>query len=65
MEILLNTEIIALNQDSLGVAGDLIAKEGPQEVCSFGSCSSRGLHDWAVDPACKSGRVCSISHGSG
>ena len=33
VEILLNVEIIALNQDPLGVAGDLVAKEGPQEVC--------------------------------
>ena len=32
VEILLNVEVIALNQDPLGVAGDLIAKEGPQEV---------------------------------
>ncbi len=26
-------EVIAVNQDDLGVAGDLIWKEGPNEVC--------------------------------
>ena len=31
-DILLNEEIIAVNQDALGVAGDLVWKEGPQEV---------------------------------
>jgi len=30
--VLLNEELIAINQDPLGVAGDLIWKEGPNEV---------------------------------
>ena len=30
--ILLAKEVIAVNQDSLGVAGDLVWKEGPAEV---------------------------------
>ena len=35
LEILTATEVIAVNQDPLGVAGDLIWKEGPIEVtCS-------------------------------
>lgn len=32
--ILLSKEVIAVNQDELGVAGDLIWKEGPAEVSS-------------------------------
>lgn len=32
LEILLAKEVIAVNQDPLGVAGDLIWKEGPLEV---------------------------------
>ncbi len=32
LEILTAREVIAVNQDSLGVAGDLIWKEGPIEV---------------------------------
>ena len=30
--ILLAREVIAVNQDELGVAGDLVWKEGPNEV---------------------------------
>lgn len=37
-KILLAKEVIAVNQDPLGVAGDLVWKEGPAEVChSFDS----------------------------
>lgn len=32
LEILTNAEIIAVNQDPLGVAGDLVWKQGPYEV---------------------------------
>lgn len=32
LDILLAEELIAVNQDPLGVAGDLIWKQGPQEV---------------------------------
>lgn len=37
LEILTASEVIAVNQDPLGVAGDLIWKEGPLEV-STGMC---------------------------
>ncbi len=30
-------EVIAVNQDDLGVAGDLVWKEGPNEVCTLSS----------------------------
>ena len=33
LKILLAKEVIAVNQDELGIAGDLIWKEGPAEVC--------------------------------
>ena len=33
--ILLAKEVIAVNQDPLGVAGDLIWKRGPSEVCQI------------------------------
>ena len=32
LNILKSREVIAINQDPLGVAGDLVWKEGPQEV---------------------------------
>ena len=32
VDILMAEEVIAVNQDDLGVAGDLIWKEGPNEV---------------------------------
>ena len=32
LKILTAEEVIAVNQDELGVAGDLVAKEGPEEV---------------------------------
>ena len=32
VDILMAEEVIAVNQDELGVAGDLIWKEGPNEV---------------------------------
>lgn len=32
LDILLADELIAVNQDPLGIAGDLIWKQGPQEV---------------------------------
>jgi alpha-galactosidase len=32
LAILLNKEVIAINQDSLGVAGDLIYQHGPGQV---------------------------------
>ena len=32
-KILLAKEVIAVNQDKLGVAGDLVSKTGPAEVC--------------------------------
>ena len=31
-KILLSKEVIAVNQDELGIAGDLVWKEGPAEV---------------------------------
>ena len=34
LKILTAEEVIAVNQDPLGVAGDLIWKEGPIEVCN-------------------------------
>lgn len=34
LNILLASEIIAMNQDPLGVAGDLVWKQGPVEVCT-------------------------------
>lgn len=34
LKILTAEEVIAVNQDPLGVAGDLIWKEGPIEVCT-------------------------------
>lgn len=37
--ILLAREIIAINQDPLGIAGDLIWKQGPNEVRV---CAARG-----------------------
>ena len=37
LKILTAEEVIAVNQDKLGVAGDLVAKEGPEEVDLF-SC---------------------------
>lgn len=37
LKILTSEEVIAVNQDKLGVAGDLVAKEGPEEVDLF-SC---------------------------
>ena len=33
LKILTAKEVIAVNQDKLGVAGDLVHKEGPEEVC--------------------------------
>jgi alpha-galactosidase len=42
--ILLSNEVIALSQDILGVAGDLIWKEGPNEVYAMPlSDGSRGV----------------------
>lgn len=35
LKILTAEEVIAVNQDKLGVAGDLVAKEGPEEVDFF------------------------------
>ena len=35
LDILLADELIAVNQDPLGIAGDLIWKQGPQEVRRF------------------------------
>ena len=35
LSILKSPEVIAINQDPLGVAGDLVWKQGPQEVSSF------------------------------
>jgi len=32
LNILTAEEVIAVNQDKLGVAGDLVAKEGPEEA---------------------------------
>ncbi len=32
LKILTAEEVIAVNQDKMGVAGDLVAKEGPEEV---------------------------------
>ena len=32
LSILKSPEVIAINQDPLGVAGDLVWKQGPQEV---------------------------------
>ena len=43
IDILMAKEVIAVNQDPLGVAGDLIWKEGPNEVCT------RSPHDSAND----------------
>ena len=37
LKILTAEEVIAVNQDKLGAAGDLVAKEGPEEVC-LSSC---------------------------
>ena len=34
LKILKAKEVIAVNQDALGVAGDLVAKAGPEEVKS-------------------------------
>lgn len=34
-DILLAKEVIAVNQDPLGVAGDLIWKQGPSEVINI------------------------------
>lgn len=34
-DILLAEEVIAVNQDPLGVAGDLIWKQGPSEVINI------------------------------
>ena len=35
LNILLASEVIAMNQDPLGVAGDLVWKQGPIEVCAW------------------------------
>jgi hypothetical protein len=35
LSILKSPEVIAINQDPLGVAGDLVWKQGPQEVSPF------------------------------
>lgn len=44
-EILLAKEVIAVNQDSLGVAGDLIWKRGPTEVYLKPQCEKQILGD--------------------
>lgn len=41
LKILTAEEVIAVNQDKLGVAGDLVYKEGPEEV-SFPVASPSG-----------------------
>lgn len=43
--ILLADEVIAINQDSLGVAGDLVWKQGPNEVQLV--CNGMGLIEFS------------------
>ena len=48
LNILKSREVIAINQDPLGVAGDLVWKQGPQEVSLHpvrDLCSSHALQD--------------------
>ena len=40
LNILKSPEVIAINQDPLGVAGDLVWKQGPQEVMLFSSSTT-------------------------
>lgn len=48
LSILKSREVIAINQDPLGVAGDLVWKQGPQEVSlrpTYDLCSIYALWD--------------------
>lgn len=56
LKILTAEEVIAVNQDKLGVAGDLVYKEGPEEV-SFLVASPSGQ---ALQVAER--RLCHVSH---
>ena len=55
LKILTAEEVIAVNQDKLGVAGDLVYKEGPEEV-SFLMASPSGQ---ALQGKMK---ICCVSH---
>lgn len=41
LKILTAEEVIAVNQDELGVAGDLVWKQGPSEASASHKCSSK------------------------
>ena len=41
LDILTSAEVIAVNQDPLGIAGDLVWKQGPLEVRMCPACSTQ------------------------
>ena len=51
LDILTSPEIIAINQDPLGVAGDLVWKQGPVEVAAFNILSEYHMLPQSVSTA--------------
>ena len=53
LAILTAVEVIAVNQDPLGVAGDLIWKQGPYEVCNTPTSSCNADRKFAYKAPCR------------
>ena len=46
LDLVSNPEVLAVNQDNLGVPGDLVWKEGPAEVGLFPAAAGLTFKPW-------------------